>query len=49
MTAKTLEEYVKALSERDAQVGGSHYKAMGVQPVDIVATWPIEQQVDARP
>lgn len=26
-------------------VGGTHYLDMGVQPWDVVATWPAEQQV----
>ena len=27
------------------QVGGSHYKNMGVQTWDVVDTWPREQQI----
>jgi hypothetical protein len=27
------------------QVGGDHYKKMGVEPWDVVDTWPIEQQI----
>lgn len=27
------------------QVAGTHYKDMGVQPWDVVDTWPIEQQI----
>ena len=27
------------------QVGGTHYKAMGVEPWDVVDTWPIEQRI----
>lgn len=27
------------------QVGGRHYKEMGVQPWDVVDTWPLEQQI----
>lgn len=27
------------------QVGGTHYKMMGVQTWDVVDTWPIEQQI----
>ena len=30
---------------KDRQVGGDHYKSMGVQPWDVVDTWPIEQQI----
>lgn len=31
----------------DTQVGGDHYKTMGVQPWDVLDTWPLEQQVGA--
>jgi len=27
------------------QVGGNHYRAMPVQPWDVVDTWPIEQRI----
>lgn len=27
------------------QVAGSHYRDMGVQPWDVVDTWPREQQI----
>jgi len=30
---------------RDKQVGGGHYKEMGVQPWDVVDTWPLEQRI----
>jgi hypothetical protein len=29
------------------QVGGTHYKEMGIEPWDVVDTWPIEQQIGA--
>lgn len=32
-------------SARDTQEGGSHYKEAGVQPWDVIDTWPIEQQI----
>lgn len=32
-------------SARDIQVGGSHYKAMDVQPWDVIDTWPVEQRI----
>lgn len=35
----------KPTSARDVQVGGDHYKRMGVQPWDVVDTWPREQRV----
>lgn len=31
----------------DRQVAGDHYKRMGVQPWDVVDTWPIEQRIGA--
>jgi len=30
---------------REKQVGGDHYKAMGVQPWDLIDTWPLEQRI----
>lgn len=27
------------------QVGGKHYKKMGVEPWDVVGTWPLDQQI----
>ena len=27
------------------QVGGDHYKKMGIQTWDVVDTWPLEQQI----
>lgn len=29
----------------DIQIGGDHYKNMGVEPWDVVDTWPIDQQI----
>jgi hypothetical protein len=29
---------------RDKQFGGDHYKRMGIEPWDVVDTWPLEQQ-----
>ena len=29
-------------------IGGSHYEEMGVEPWDVVDTWPIEQQIGAH-
>ena len=31
----------------DKQYGGDHYKNMGVEPWDVVDTWPIEQRIGA--
>ena len=33
------------MSANDRQVGGDHYKAMGVEVWDVVDTWPKEQQI----
>ena len=30
---------------KDIQIGGDHYKNMGVEPWDVVDTWPIEQRI----
>ena len=27
------------------QEGGTHYKKMGIEPWDVVDTWPLEQQI----
>jgi len=35
----------KPQTARDTQVGGDHYKTAGVQPWDVVDTWPIDQQI----
>lgn len=32
---------------RDTQVAGDHYKQMGVEPWDVVDTWPLEQRIGA--
>jgi hypothetical protein len=39
---KVKQVVVKA---KDKQVGGSHYKDMGVQPWDVVDTWTHEQKI----
>lgn len=39
------DEKPKAQTARDTQVGGDHYKKAGIQPWDVVDTWPIEQQI----
>lgn len=30
---------------RDTQEGGTHYREMGLQPWDVVDTWPLEQRI----
>lgn len=51
----TVEE-IEALNRRvtnhlrkanDKQVAGTHYKDMGVEPWDVVDTWPLEQRIGA--
>lgn len=32
---------------KDTQIGGDHYKNMGVEPWDVVDTWPVEQRIGA--
>lgn len=39
----SVEHQVKTANAK--QVGGSHYKDMGVQPWDVVDTWPYEQRI----
>jgi hypothetical protein len=39
----SIEHEVKTANAK--QVGGDHYKKMGVQTWDVVDTWPIEQQI----
>ena len=33
------------MTASDKQIGGSHYKLMGVEPWDVVDTWPLEQRI----
>jgi len=39
----SIEHEVKTANAK--QVGGSHYKDMGVQPWDVVDTWPYQQRI----
>lgn len=41
----SIEHEVKTANAK--QVGGMHYKAMGVEPWDVIDTWPLEQQIGA--
>lgn len=36
------------MKAKDIQIGGDHYKNMGVEPWDVIDTWPIEQQIGAH-
>jgi hypothetical protein len=38
-------ERSKAPHANDIQHGGDHYKKMGVEPWDVVDTWPLEQRI----
>ena len=38
-------ERSKASRANDIQHGGDHYKKMGVEPWDVVDTWPLEQRI----
>lgn len=38
-------ERSKAPRANDIQHGGDHYKKMGVEPWDVVDTWPLEQRI----
>lgn len=35
------------MSANDRQVGGDYYKTAGIQPWDVVDTWPLEQRIGA--
>jgi hypothetical protein len=39
----SIEHEVKTANAK--QVGGTHYKDMGIEPWDVIDTWPIEQQI----
>jgi hypothetical protein len=41
----SIEHEVKTANAK--QVGGTHYKSMGVEPWDVVDTWPVEQRIGA--
>lgn len=46
----SIEHEVKTANAHIAnarQVGGTHYKKMGVEPWDVIDTWPIEQRIGA--
>ena len=40
-------EQISKMLARDKQVAGTHYKDMGVEPWDVVDTWPLEQRIGA--
>ena len=48
MQQELQQRYTKAQQANLKQIGGDHYKNMGVEPWDVVDTWPIEQQIGAH-
>ena len=38
-------KFVESARAKDRQVGGDHYKEMGVQPRDVLDTWPRDQRI----
>jgi len=45
---KEIMAHIEAvLKAGDKQVAGTHYKDMGVEPWDVVDTWPLEQRIGA--
>lgn len=44
----TLHDYIKDhMTANEKQVGGTHYKQMGIEPWDVIDTWPMEQKIGA--
>jgi hypothetical protein len=41
------QQKMSAQKANDKQIGGTHYKDMGVEPWDVIDTWPMEQRVGA--
>jgi len=42
-----IERIGAALRANDKQIGGDHYKSMGVEPWHVIDTWPLEQRIGA--
>lgn len=42
-----IQAAIANLKAKDKQIGGDHYKNMGVEPWDVVDTWPREQRIGA--
>lgn len=40
-------EEAETETANDIQMGGDHYKRLGVEPWDVFDTWPIEQRIGA--
>ena len=47
MNDKVTQDLVRKAKANEKQVAGTHYKDMGVEPWDVVDTWPIEQRIGA--
>ena len=47
MKDKVTQDLVRKAKANDKQVAGTHYKDMGVEPWDVVDTWPLEQRIGA--
>lgn len=45
IATETLGPQLEEPKANAVQFGGNHYKTMGVEPWDVVDTWPIEQQI----
>jgi len=35
----------RSAKARDYQAGGAHYKSLGIEPWDVIDTWPTDQQI----
>ena len=44
---RILSRGFKQPTANDKQVAGTHYNALGVEPWDVVDTWPLEQRIGA--
>lgn len=40
-----MTKFISLTKVNDRQVGGDYYKNMGVEPWDIVDTWPLAQRI----
>ena len=40
-----IQERLAAHDVRAHQEGGAHYKRLGIEPWDVIDTWPTEQQI----
>lgn len=47
LAVTTEEEEVWKMKANEMQVGGTHYKDMGVEPWNVIDTWPREQRIGA--